>query len=194
MKDERAEPLKASEEPPRLVPAATESSSGEVGPLSPEQITEVVREVIRRVAEEELPVFDIVADAWRADGRQQWRSGRPPGASVGFGVDELLLTQLAFPVIAAALGEVLGDAAEERGRAWMKRRAKRPPAVPEGKPAETEAQQRNGAPARGSLTIQQAEAVRDACERYARTLGMKADKSELLAKAVLGSLTETDGG
>jgi len=59
---------------------------------------------------------------------------------------------------------------------------------------ETEAQQRNGAPARGSLTIQQAEAVRDACERYARTLGMKADKSELLAKAVLGSLTETDGG
>ena len=55
------------------------------------------------------PVFDSMADDWLSGGQRRRQSGKPPGAAVGFGIENLLLTQLAFPIITAAIGGVLGN-------------------------------------------------------------------------------------
>jgi hypothetical protein len=163
------------------------------GLLSADQVTEVARDVIRQMAPEELPVFDSVAEAWLADGGLQ-RAGKSPGASVGFGVEEVLLTELTFPIIAAAVGEVLGNVAEERVweriKRWVRRRGAAATVQADG----TGAAKSSESATRDVLTGQQARAVRDACERQARTLGMPAAKAKVLADAVLGSLTYGPGG
>jgi hypothetical protein len=74
----------------------------------------VVREAIGRVAPQELAVFGSVADAWLAAGGQSRRPRRRPGPTVGFGVDSVLLAELAFPILTGALGEVLGNVVWER--------------------------------------------------------------------------------
>ena len=176
---------------PGAVTQPEDAGTTEAGPLSAEQVAEVARDVIRQLAPEELVVFDSVAEAWLADGRLQ-RPGKPPGASAGFGLEEVLLTELTFPIIAAAVGEVLAGAAEERIQKRAKRRAERQAAaVQQGDRAR--AAQRSGVAARDVLTGEQALAVRDACERHARTFGMSAAKSKSLADAVLGSLTYPRG-
>lgn len=163
------------------------------GPLSADQVTEVARDVIRQLAPEELAVFDNVAKAWLADGGRQ-RAGKSPGASVGFGVEEVLLTELTFPIIAAAVGEVLGNVAEERIWDRIKRWAGRRAAAATVQADGIGAAKSSEPAARDVLTGQQALAVRDACERQARTLGMSAAKAKVLANAVLGSLTYGPGG
>lgn len=157
------------------------------GPLSPDQVTEVARDVIRQLAPEELAVFDSVAESWLADGGRQ-RPGKSPGASVGFGIEEVLLTELTFPIIAAAVGEVLGNFAEERVRGRVKRWERRQADAATVQADGTGAAKSESA-ARDVLTGEQARAMRDACERHARTLGMSAAKAKVLADAVLGSLT-----
>jgi len=157
------------------------------GSLSADQIVDVARDVIRQLAPEELVVFDSVAEAWLDDrGR---RPGKSPGASIGFGVEEVLLTELMFPIIAAAVGEVLGNVAEERIRRRVKRRAERRAAAAAVQPSGTGPPKSGESAARAVLTGQQAQALRDACERQARTLGMPAARAKVLANAVLGSLT-----
>src|ERR1700722_2121322 len=74
----------------------------------------VVREAIGRVAPRELAVFGSVADAWLAAGGQSRRPRRRPGPTVGFGVDSVLLAELAFPILTGALGGVLGNVVWER--------------------------------------------------------------------------------
>jgi len=158
------------------------------GPLSADQVTEVARDVVRQLAPDELAVFDSVAAAWLADDGRQ-RPGKAPGGSVGFGVEEVLLTQLTFPIIAAAVGEVLGNAAEERVRGRLKYRKRRRPAAAAVQADGAGAAKSSESAARDVLTGQQARAVRNACERHARTLGMPPAKAKVLADAVLGSLT-----
>ena len=148
-------------------------------------------EVIRQLAPEELPVFDSMADDWLADGRRRWRSGKP-GAAVGFGVEELLLTQLAFPIITAAVGEVLGEVAEDKVRLRMRPRPRRR-ATTAGVKAVPETGKNSERPAE-ALSRDQVRALHDACERHARTLGMSAAKATLLADAVLGALSSRPGG
>ncbi|MGO8896459.1 MAG: hypothetical protein ACLP8X_17775 [Streptosporangiaceae bacterium] len=163
------------------------------GPLSADQIKEVTRDVIRQLAPEELAVFDSVAEDWPADGGRQ-RPGKSPGASVGFGVEEVLMTQLTYPIIAAAVGEVLGNVAEERVRVRVKRRERRRAAAATVQADGTGAAAKSSeSAARDVLTGEQARAIRDACERQARTLGMSAAKAKVLADAVLGSLTYGPG-
>jgi hypothetical protein len=191
MENEYAEPIKSgAESSPPAQPDEEKQTSARS--LSAVQVTEVVRDVIRQLAPEELPVFDSVANAWLADSRRRQRSGKSPGATVGFGVETLLLTQLAFPIITGALGAVLGDVAEDRVR--VRRLIKRRAAEAGGKPAGADTGKTSESPARDVLTSQQAQAVGDACERHARTLGMSSAKAKLLADAVLGSLTPTRGG
>jgi hypothetical protein len=193
MGNEPPEPGKSGAEPP--VHAQPDGESQTSAPsLSAAQVTEVVRDVIRQLAPEELPVFDSVADAWLAGGRRQRRSGKSPGAAVGFGVETLLLTELAFPIITGALSEVLGDAAKDRLRVRMRRLARRPATKANGKPVAAGAGKSSASPAHDLLTSQQARAVGDACERHARTLGMSPAKAKLLADAVLGSLIPRRGG
>lgn len=191
MGDEPAEPVKTGAAPSVPAQPAEESqTSGQ--PLSAVQVSDVVREVIRQLAPEELPVFDSMADDWLADGRRRWRSGKP-GAAVGFGVEEVLLTYLAFPIIAAAVGEVLGDVAEDKVRLRIRRRAGRQ-VTTAGVKAVSGTGKSSERPGRDVLTPDQVRALHDACERHARTLGMSAAKATLLADAVLGALSCPPGG
>lgn len=157
-------------------------------PLSAVQVSEIVKDVIRQLAPDELPVFDSLADDWLAAGPRRWRSGKPPGAAVGFGVETLLLTQLAFPVIAAAIGEVLGDVAEDRlrGRPAGRHAAPR-------KSRAVGARAGDETPPRHVLSRADIRSLHEACERHARGLGMPAVRARLLADAVIGALSSRPG-
>jgi hypothetical protein len=156
----------------------TGQAGGDAGSLSAEQVVEIARAVVRELEPEELPVFDGVADAWRRDGRKRGRLVKAPGASVGFGLEAVLLSQLVFPIIAAAAGEVLGGISEDRLQARRRRSARHDDAK-DIKPS--------------AVTGPQALALHDACQRHARALGMSAARAALLADAVVGSLTSSSG-
>jgi hypothetical protein len=113
---------------------------------------------------------------------------------VGFGVETLLVTQLAFPIITAAIGEVLGDVAGDRLRLWTSRRTGRRAATAGVTAADSEAEKASERPGHDVLTAEQVRALHDACERHARVLGMSAAKATLLADAVLGALSSLPGG
>jgi hypothetical protein len=163
------------------------------GPLSTEQVVEIARAVVRDLEPEELPVFNGVADAWLRDDLKRGRLVKAPGASVGFGVEAVLLSQLVFPIIAAAVGEVLGGITEDRLQARWQRSARRGDAK-EVTPAATVTARAGENAARGEANRQQALALHDACQRHARTLGMSPARAALLADAVVGSLTTSRGG
>jgi hypothetical protein len=171
----------------------TGQAGGDAGSLSAEQVVEIARAVVRELEPEELPVFDGVADAWRRDGRKRGRLVKAPGASVGFGVEAVLLSQLVFPIIAAAVAEVLGDITEDHLQARRRRSARRGAAKEVESAATDTAKVRENA-AYDAVTRPQALALRAACQRHARTLGMSADRAALLADAVVGSLTSSRGG
>lgn len=190
--DEPAEPVKSDAAPPVPVRPAEESqTSGR--PLSEVQISEVVRDVIRQLAPEELPVFDSMADDWLSSGQRRWRSGKPPGAAVGFGIENLLLTQLAFPIITAVIGGVLGNVGEDQGRLWIRRRARRRATTAGVKAADPRAGKSGERPAHDMLTSDEVRALHDACERDARAVGISAAKATLLADAFLGALSSRLG-
>ena len=147
-----------------------------IGTLSPGQVVAAARAVVRELEPEELPVFNAVADSWLRGDLKRVRPVKSPGASAGFGVEEVLLGQLAFPIITAAAGEVLASATRDGFLArW---RARRRPAA-EVQPA--------------SLTPAQARALHAALQRHARKLGLSPARAELLADAVIGSLTAHSG-
>lgn len=146
------------------------------GTLSAEQVVGAARAAVRELEPEELPVFDVVADSWLRGDLKRARPVKSPGASAGFGVEEVLLGQLAFPIISAAAGEVLGTITRD---GFLARRRARRAAATEVQPA--------------VLTPQQARALHAACQRHARRLGLSPTRAELLADAVIGSLTSHSG-
>jgi len=161
--------------------------------MSDSDVVKVARNVISRLAPEELPLFGQAADAWESG--DAGRRKRPPGAAVGFGVEAVLLSQLVFPIITGAFGDVLGSAWTDRikpkrkaARAAVGPTTTRPDAYSEGG-ARNEA-----APAALALTGNQARAVHDACLRHAENLGLPAAKAELLADAVIGSMRTAPSG
>jgi hypothetical protein len=83
---------------------------GAAVPISAAQIIEVARAVTRQVAPDELSVFDDVAAAWSAGPkrRPRWARRNP---KVGFGFEAVLLSELLFPIITGAIGQVLGSVA-----------------------------------------------------------------------------------
>jgi hypothetical protein len=153
--------------------------------ISDSEVIEVARAVVDRLAPEELAVFGSVADAWVS--APAGRRKRAPGAAVGFGVEAVLLSQLVFPIITGALGDVLGASWSDRVK--PKRKAARaaitaPAAGGEAGP---------GADPALPLTAAQAQSVRDACLRHATALGLPPARAELLADAVLGSVRPVAG-
>lgn len=207
MKDEQAEQARgnAAPEPARSHPGiqdpATEAAdvgpapvraAAFAGPLSAEQVVEIARAVVRDLEPEELPVFDGVADAWLRDGLKRGRLGKAPGASVGFGVEAVLLSQLVFPIIAAAVGEVLGGITKDRLHA--RRRSARRGDAKDVKASATVTARAGENAAHDAVNRQQALALHDACQRHARALGMSPARAALLADAVVGSLTSSRGG
>jgi hypothetical protein len=152
--------------------------------LSAADVTEVVRHVVTQLAPDELEVVDAVADAWLADGLGNRRSKGAPGAAVGFGVESVLLGQMLFPIVSAAIGEVLGTIALEPSRLSRKRRkAKTEPIQGDSAVAGTVG---GGLPVQ--LTAEQIEDLRASCQRHAQALGLSQAKAGLLADATLGAL------
>ena len=147
--------------------------------ISPAQVTSIARKVVRQLAPHELVLFDAAADSW-ARGEQ---SRRPrPGSAAGLGVEEILLSQLVFPIIAGALGQVLGTVLTGQ---LGKKRWKR-------KPARAVTTTAAGGPGAEDqplmLTGPQARQFHDACLRHAEDLGMPPDKAALLADVCLGAV------
>jgi hypothetical protein len=156
-------------------------------PVSMTWVAAVAREVIFRLAPQELAVFDAMADRWLSGDVPRRKPGRMPGAAVGFGVDAVLLSEVVFPVITVALGEVLGTSAVERIR--PRRRSARSRAAPQVTPPEAGAGTAGDRPGEDvKLTGQQAHDLHDACRRHAMTLGLPPATAELLADAVVGAL------
>jgi hypothetical protein len=158
--------------------------------LSATDVTEVVRYVVRQLAPEELEVVDAVADAWLADELGNRRSRGTPGTVVGFGVEHVLLSQLLFPIVSAAIGDVLGTIALKASRLSRKRR--KTSAEPVGSDsAKAGSMAKGGLPVR--LTREQAEDLHAAFQRNAQALGLSSAKAALLADATLGALIVADG-
>jgi len=152
-------------------------------PVPPTQVVDIAREVVRQVEPEELVVFEAVAESWLSGDLATRRSQREPGAAVGFGVEAVLISQLVFPVITGALGQVLGTSLTERVH-FVRRSARRSA----GEDRRDEAKGDEVA-----LTAEQLRTIHDICQRDAATLGIAASKARLLADAVVGALSATPG-
>jgi hypothetical protein len=156
--------------------------------LSAAEVIDVVRQVVRQLAPDELDVVDPVADAWVLGELSHSGRKRGPGGAVGSGVEAVLLTQLLFPIVAGAVGDVLGTVALDPGR--LKRRSS--PSAADGEEAAEPAAAKPAPPV--ALTERQLASVHDACQRHARTLGLSAARAALLADAVVGSLSGARSG
>ncbi|MEV6300431.1 hypothetical protein AB0M02_13580 [Actinoplanes sp. NPDC051861] len=152
-------------------------------------IISAARRAVAELAPEEEPFFDEVARAWRAGNRSS------PGSSVGFGVDEILMTELFLQTIAGAVGEVLvvGGGLLARRR-WKRRRAGSDEAQPatEEAPAAVETAAEEPPAAVETLVVEEAagrdQRLREAVRRHAVTLGLTSEQADLLADAVIGAL------
>lgn len=164
-------------------------SAAAVAPVSPTQVINAAREVIQRLEPEELVVFDATAEAWLAGDLPGRGRQREPGAAVGFGVEAVLLSELVFPIITGALGQVLGTSitpAAERLR-FMRRKGRQVAAGPA-------AESPGGHGGQTSvLTAGQLRDVHDACQRDAAAMGLAPARAALLADAVIGTLSAGPG-
>jgi hypothetical protein len=152
-----------------------------VPPAAVDVAVAAARVAVARLAPEELAVFDPVAAAWRRRPRRgRWSA---PGRSVGFGVETVLVTEVALQAAGQAVAEVLVLGGTLLGRRWWRRRRADPPvAVPVAGPGA------DGGPPRLALTAEQSRRLRDACRRHATALGLDAERAKVLADAVVGAL------
>ncbi|MEU4639385.1 hypothetical protein [Micromonospora sp. NPDC023814] len=138
-------------------------------------VVDAARAAVRRIAAEELPIFDEVAAGWRrqmSKGRVSWSV---PQGGVGFGIDTTLLTELVLQVVAAAVGEVLVLGATTARVGLLRRRRRELPAPPGARPG---------------LDSAQARRLREACHRHALALGLDPNRAELLADAAVGAMVD----
>jgi len=140
-------------------------------PTSPEQVIEVARAVTRQLAPEELLVFDDVAAVWSSGSERRPRRIRGP--NVGIGVESVLLSQLLFPIITGAIGQVLGTLAMEQIQPKHKGR--------------------HSADARRNerLTSKQAQDLHDKCQELALAKLPPAEAAQM-AGAILDTLRSED--
>lgn len=162
-----------------------------------ELIVDAARAAVRRLAPEEIEVFDQVYAGWRRQGGSAAQWSRP-GGSVGFGIDSVLLTEVALQSISAAVTEVLvvgATAAGTMGLGWLRRRRRAAsagesaapplPGSPSGSAGVADA------PPATALTDTQVTRLREACRRHAVALGLSTEQAELLADALVGALDGT---
>ncbi len=157
-------------------------------------VGELARAVVRRVAPEELGLFEETqADFFRDPGLMR-RTGRRDKA-VGFGLDVALLTPyvlMAGTAVVHFLATVVSDAVRDEvgdelkpvigGRIrWLLRREGTP--TPDGQ----EQAQQGPAPARG-VTADQARAVHRVALQQAKQSGLDDERASLLADAFVGAL------
>ena len=149
-----------------------EQYDGAAVPTSAAQIIEVARAVTRQAAPDELPVFDDVAAAWSAGSKRgpRWARRDP---KVGFGFEAVLLSELLFPIITGAIGQVLGSVAMEQ--------------IQPRRPGRHSA----GARCEERFTKKQAQDFRDKCQELAGDELPPAEAAQL-ADAILDALRHVD--
>ncbi|WP_329107975.1 hypothetical protein OG792_05595 [Micromonospora sp. NBC_01699] len=161
----------------------------------PGLIEAAARAGVARLAPEELAVFAPVAEAWRRDGSSL--RGRPaPGGSIGFGIDAVLVSEIALQAVTSGLGEILAAGATAAGAGWWRsrRRPRRSTAPAEVESGGDTLQPGGDAPQpvidgdRLALTDAQAQALREACRRHGVTLGLTEEQAAVLADAAVGAL------
>jgi hypothetical protein len=156
------------------ITSASVPSSGDV--------IQVVRRVVGQLEPDQLESVDPVAKAWVSGDLDRRRPKLAHGGGVGSGVEEYLLAELLFPIVSGAFGDVLGAVALEPKRfRWKKKQRPPAPDATEGKPTGPSAL----APPAGEEAVK----LRAACVKHARALGMSAARAEVLADAIIGSMT-----
>ncbi|GIF08406.1 hypothetical protein [Actinoplanes siamensis] len=132
-------------------------------------VTEAGRRAVARLAPDELPFYDRVAEQWR-------ERSSPPGSSVGFGIDAAMISEVVLQAISSAFSEILvvGSTAAGAGLLrWARRRRKRE-ALPE-------------------LTEEHVGRLRDACVRQALALDLTPEQADQLADAVVATISDAGG-
>lgn len=138
-------------------------------------IVRVARTVVAVLAPEETgEAFEAAVIVW-----MHGRRGRSRGsASVGFGIDGAMVSEVVLGVLGGAFLEVLGKEALTRTSRWRGRRRR----------TRASAHAAMALPVPAGLTGQQLVAVHDACIRHATTLGADRSAAVLLADAVIGAI------
>ena len=149
---------------------------------------ELARRVVRKIAPEELPSFDVVAAPYLESPKQaERRLRRAHDDPLGFGLGDIVA--MATPVIALVSGSVITAVSDSVGkavrdgtgnamrRAWRKLRGK------QLKPLELPST---------PLTTSQLAEVRQIALARALSLGMKQQKAEALADAMIAALVLRD--
>ncbi|NKE58473.1 hypothetical protein FXN61_17260 [Lentzea sp. PSKA42] len=149
---------------------------------------DLARRVVRKIAPEELSAYDIVAAPYLESPKQaERRLRRAHDDPLGFGLGDIVA--MATPVIALVSGSVITAVSDSVGKAvrdgttsavrkaWRKIRGKQP------EPLEL--------PSTPLTTAQLAEVRQIALDR-ALSLGMKQQKAEALADAVIAALVLRD--
>ncbi|MET8040571.1 hypothetical protein ABZU25_06860 [Micromonospora sp. NPDC005215] len=152
----------------------------------PGLIEAAARAGVARLAPEELACFASVAEAWRRDGSSP--RGRPaPGATIGFGIDAVLVSEIALQAVTSGLSDILVTGATAVGAGWWRSRRRRSTA-----PAAVESGDDVLQPVidgdRLTLSDAQATALREACRRHGVILGLTEQQAALLADAAVGAL------
>jgi hypothetical protein len=132
-------------------------------------ITEAGRRATARLAPDELPYYDQVAEQWRE------HSG-PPGSSVGFGIDATMIAEMILQAISSAISEIMvvGATAAGAGLLGWVRRDKDEKALPE-------------------FSDEHVTLLRDACVRHALALELTPEQADQLADAVVATIRGADG-
>jgi hypothetical protein len=140
---------------------------------------DLARRVVDVIAPEEDAVFDEVASSWRAGSA----AGRPPGGSIGFGIETALVSELALQVVAGSLVEVIGFGVTAARSWWPPGRRRRKVIAASRLAVEVSA-----VDGRIALSAAQAAELRTVARRHAVTLGMGKARADLLADAVVGAV------
>ncbi|GGK22637.1 hypothetical protein GCM10010124_13950 [Pilimelia terevasa] len=143
------------------------------------------RRAVQVLAPDEAEVFDEVVDRWRSPARRRVVA---PGRAVGFGIDALLVGEIALQALSAGFAEVLAVGTVAGGRRWWRRRrtGAAPPPPEDGADGSTPPED----PDRQLSTLSPAvlARLREATARHAVTLGLPPDRAALLADAAVGAL------
>jgi hypothetical protein len=153
--------------------------------IDPDLIRELSRDVVTRMAPQELPLFRIISDSYfRHNGSVP--AARPGGDEMlGFGLESaaLLLTPIVLPVISAVLDDLaenLARAVTIRGKDGLRRVLRLL--------LRRDAQQPLAGNTVPPISSEQLARVRQVAFEKARQLKLPDDKAELLADSVTGSL------
>jgi hypothetical protein len=151
-------------------------------------VADAAREIVGRVAPQEMPLFRATSEAYFADPEKALAENKPKDEMLGFGVEAaaLLLTPVIIDVVrrvATALLNSAGDAVEKEGSeavgGFVHKLFNRGKKGDEGEAKEADVP---------DLSPEQLQEVREIAYSRARELDVPEDRAGLLADAVVGSL------